>query len=828
MKKAFVLSLASMCIALSGCSSVQDSLEQKLLANMRENSGISTDAAYEQFQEYAAQGKVADGYYTPNGEAVTFAEQDNNESQSGVKISFASNSNLDVRYYYDPDFSTQIDSDECTLPLGGSIYAKVKVNGSVTTNKYGFSSFRIYEYSTDGKRIPVDEVSPGEDGLLWHIPENFEGSDVVIEPFGKYENRVLSFQDYFIDSKSKRNDVSGSTWTVDNESAKDGTIEINPIRPYYVRYEYDRSRYFFVSSVPACYSYSDDEGIVYFKKVEPSEDITAFSVELKPYMTEKICVDVEANVRQGDRETKLKKNETYTASHLKYGDKITIQTKEACEINYNKELFSLQADDDNHCYTLTVREGLGDFVFDLNDYSYAHGEVVFHYAGQVVNGKITLAKGRRITYYAQNIDDGYWLPDGDHTIIVGDAADTKDMINRIQFYPKQEVTVSLPQPEYGGSITYSINGIHQTGNSVRTYCGTDIQMKLNAWNGWKAKYDSTVNYVVNAGQSNQTTTIDGFDVNHAFEEFPQHKPNLIVNLDKSVGSNMTFDISTSGERKTDLTYGKGGITGKRKVYEGTIGTAQGISIKAQQDELQEGKALKIVAELTDTQKNKVYRIFYIQQLPDSAVIPIYQANEFENSQICYKTIDVTISVVDKQVYQPTPATNAVVTLTAMDVENQPRIQAGDIMDDDRSVRVVIKPNNGYYATGSNVKFDQYQKDMSFKAYRKDIQSIVNKHPVRKVFTVTLDCTDDYGTVEYTLDGTPVSGETNLREGQKLIMKYCLNTLGYQIERGSKGIVGLYNGMIASKKDESVTIEISSTLDGQTIRRSDYVQVKKEG
>ena len=164
----------------------------------------------------------------------------------------------------------------------------------------------------------------------------------------------------------------------------------------------------------------------------------------------------------------------------------------------------------------------------------------------------------------------------------------------------------------------------------------------------------------------------------------------------------------------------------------------------------------------------------------------------------------------------------------MDVENQPRIQAGDIIDDDRSVRVVIKPNNGYYVTGSNVKFDQYQKDMSFKAYRKDIQSIVNKHPVRKVFTVTLDCTDDYGTVEYTLVGTPVSGEISLREGQKLIMKYRLTTLGYQIERDSKGIVGVYNRAIAGKKDESVTIEVSSTLDGQTIRRSDYVQVRKEG
>ena len=830
MKKAFVLSLASMCIVLSGCSGVQNSLEQKLTANMREKSNISTDAGYEQFEEFTAQGNVVNGYYAPNGDAVPLLEQNSEEVQNGIRISFASNSHLNVRYYYDSDFSTEMDSNGCTLSPGSSIYAKVKNDGSVTTNRYGFSSFQIYAYTADGQRTPVADVPLGEDGLVWRIPEDFEESDVVIEPLGKYENRVLSFQDYYTDSKSKRIELD-NTWTVDGRSTKDGTIEVNPVRPYSVRYEYDSDKYFFVSSVPDYYSYNDDEGTVYFKKVEPNEDITAFSVELKPYMQDTIRVNVKADVTLGDQKITLKKNEPYIAERLKYGDKITIQTESDCTIEYNKNLFALQADQDQHRYTLTVYENQGDFLFDPSEYSYDHGEIVFKYAGEPITGKTLLGKGRQITYSAENVDDGYWLPDGDHTIVVGDTAETKAQINQIRISPKQEATVSLPQPAYGGSITYSINGVNLTGNSVKTYCGTNIQMKLKAWDGWEVKSGATVDYNVKDELAPQKAEINGADVNHAFEELPRHQPTLKVELHKSVGQYMAFNIDAAGiddTAKENLTYSKGGITGYQNVCEETIGTSQGITIKVQNDSLKEGKVLKILVKLVDDQKNETYRIFYMEQLPNALVIPIYQANEIANAKTWYKTIDVTISVVDKQVYQPAPVANGVIMLTAMDVENQPRLQAGDILDDDRDVRVVLKPNSGYYVTGSKVKFDQYQNDMSFKDYRKDIQSIVNKHPVKKIFTVTLDGTDAYGTVEYTLDGNPVSGKISLREGQKLVMKYHVNAPGYQIERNGKGLAKLYNSKIASKTEEAVTIEISSALDGQTIRRAEYVQVRKEG
>lgn len=828
MKKAFVVSLASMCIVLSGCSSVRDSLEEKILVNMREKSNISSDASFVQFQEYTAQGEVVDGYYAPGGKSVTIIDDSRCEIQSGIQISFASNSHLDVHYFYDSDFTTQIDAEGCILAPGSSIYAKVKIDSSVATNKYEFSSFRIYEYDTAGQRSCISEVPLRDDGLLWHIPEDFEGNDIVIEPFGKYENRTLSFQDYCYDTTSNRTELD-FTWMVDDKSTDGDLLEINPMHPYSVCYKYDNNQYFFVSSVPVCYSYNDNDGTVYFKKVEPNEDITAFSVELKKYMTAEIQVDAAATYSYGDEETNLKKNETYKAEHLKYGDKIIIKAENPCKITYDKELFSLYTDNDNHRYTLTVREGSGDFVFDPNAYSFEHGDIVFTYAGHIIDNRTSLAKGRQIHYYAQNVDDGYWLPDGDHIVVVGDDSETKATISKIQFFPKQKVIVNLPQPACGGSITYSINGVNQEENSVTTYCGTTIQMNLNAWNGWRVRYDvDTVSYMASIGQTSQTATINGSDVNHAFEELPTHKPTLIVSLEKSVGTSMMFDIATASGKTADLTYGKGSITGKCKIYESTIGTPQGITIKAYRDEIQDGKVLKIVVDMTDAQKNKTREMYYIECLPDEVCIPIYQVNEIANSQTYYKSIEVTISVVNKRIYQPAAAPNAVVTLTAMDVKNQPKIDAGDILDDERTVRVVIKPNNGYYVTGSKVKFDQYQNEMSFGTYLKGAQSIINKHPVKKIYTVILDCSDEFGTVEYTIDGTSVKGDVNLREEQKLVMKYQINVPGYQISRVAKGFVGLYNKTLASKTNESVTIEISSALDGHTIRRSDYIQVETEG
>lgn len=832
MKKGAIILLTSACIMLTGCSSVRNTLEQKMLTQVREKSDISSDTAYAQYQDYTARGDVVDGYYAPNGEAFAPVDDQNTETPSGIHITFALNNHLNVCYYYDPDCQIQIESNGCYLTPGSSIYAKVKIDSEAFTNQYAFSSFMIYEYNAEGKRSFIANVGLEDDGLLWSIPENFAGNDIVIEPLGRYEKRILSLRDYYYDSQSTQKRDLDFTWTVNGKSTKDSSMEINPVQPYLVSYQYDNETYFFISSDPSCYSYNDDDGIVYFKQAEPNDENVAYSVELKPYMTSEIRIAAKATYHQdGKADEKREKKEVFTASHLKYGDKIIIKgiDGEFSEdiIEYDKKLFVLHYDENNKICTLTVQENNGDFIFDPNEYSFKHGDIVFTYSGQIVTDKITLAKGRRIEYYAENVDEGYWLPDGEHTIIIGDAVETEASIREIQFYPKQEVTVNLPQPIYGGSITYSINDVKQSGSNVKTYCGTTIQMKLNAWDGWN-KDQETASYTVSAQQF-QTATIDGKDVDHAFEELPEHKPKLTVNLDKSIGTNMKFSVKTADGKKTDLAYGKG--DGKCKTYEEEhIGTSEGITFMKLQGEIREGKVLKIAVEMMDENKNEIQEVYYMEDPSEDSSkvhIPIYQTSERTNA-LYYKSIDVTVSVVDRLIYQPSAVANAVVTVTAADVRDQPKLQTGNILDANRKVQVVIRPNNGYYLTGGKVKFDQYQSEMTFGQYMKDIQSIINKHPVKKIFTVALDTTDEIGTIEYTLDGKPADGKIQIREGQKLVMKYKITASGYQIKRDSKSILGLkLENPIASKTEKTITIEVSAALDGHTIHRPDYIQVEKE-
>lgn len=825
-RKELLIPLASLCILLSGCSSIRNSVEQKMLAQMREKSDISSDVAYEQYQEYNAQGNVVDGYYAPNGKSVALLKTGEEEMPSGIRVTFASNNHLDIRYYYDADFKTQIEDSGCLLSPGSSIYAKEKVDAGVSTNQYHFSSFRIYAYNAKGQRVLLADVEPGNDGLLWQIPENFEENDIVIEPLGKYENRTLSFRDYYVDSKTDKKTELEFEWTVNGRSTTGSSLEINPVQQYTVSYQYDKEKYYYVSSEPVCYSYNDDDGIVYFQQAEPDEENSDYTVELKPYRSSgNITADAEVTYCRDGEEEKREKNKPYVASRLKDGDKITIKTMDRCNIKYDGQLFAKteSAEGDSYVYTLTVQEGTKDFLFDPNAYSFEHGDIVFTYLGQRITEKISLAAGRQIEYRAENVEEGYWLPEGAHTITVDGC--TEESIRNIQFYPRQEVIVSLPQPEYGGSITYSINGVKQIGSSVTTYCGTIIQMSLNPWGGWNINGDErNVDYVVRSGQQNQIAAIDDVDLNRIFEESKDHKPALNVKLDKSVGSEMTFEIKTAGKENVVLKYEKGG-----KAYKNDeIGTAEGITIWTKNGNIRVGKVLKIAVEMVqEDKKQKLQEIYYMEKLPDNVNIPIYQRGEQENAPY-YESISITINIVDKLIYQPSTIANAAVTLTAADVRNQSKIQSGDILDKDRRVLVTIKPNTGYYLTGSKVDFNQYQNEMSFEKYEKNISSILSKHPVKKLITVTLDSTDDFGTVEYTLDGAPVSGKIQLREEQKLVMKYKVTAQGYQITQKGKNVFGKeLKNPIASKTEKRVPLEVSAALEGGTIRRPDYIQIEKE-
>ena len=94
----------------------------------------------------------------------------------------------------------------------------------------------------------------------------------------------------------------------------------------------------------------------------------------------------------------------------------------------------------------------GESVFKDNT---DHGKIRFLYQGDEIAEGQRIGKGSEITYEAASLDNGYWLPDGDHKIIVEGENQAKTAMKAIKFYKHEKRDVKLVYPEYGGKIIYS-------------------------------------------------------------------------------------------------------------------------------------------------------------------------------------------------------------------------------------------------------------------------------------------------------------------------------------------------------------------------------------
>ena len=153
---------------------------------------------------------------------------------------------------------------------------------------------------------------------------------------------------------------------------------------------------------------------------------------------------------------------------------------------------------------------------------------------------------------------------------------------------------------------------------------------------------------------------------------------------------------------------------------------------------------------------------------------------------------------------------------------------GDILEPDRKVAVTLMPDQGYYVEGSKEEDGSYTDTMTFSKWEKNGEKILDRHPVKKFWHVTLDGSDDYGVCVYKLDGQEVSGTIRLRQDQKLTLRYTLNDPShYRIVRKT-GIIGRIEEFLRESQEE-ITIPVSQETDGSTIKRGDYITVEpKEG
>lgn len=835
MKKILLLVVAMLMLLLTGCSGIGSYLEKQI----EKQSGLKADTSYQVYQSYAEKGFLdQDGYYKEEvfeTEAATTQMPANS-----ARVSFSSNGYLKIRYYSDPAFEQELRMQDGTLQLGDTVYASVALGKNVSSSAYEFSGFRLSEIDEDGERIQLKVIEPLDDGLILQITDEYIGKDLAIDPLGAYASKQVSFKSSYYDNDEREHDLAG-TWIVNDKPVSEGVAEINPVSSYIISYEFDGKEYFFLSSEPECYYSNSEDGIVIFNKRESTDETVDYSVQLHQYVNIAIETKQSRHVSVNNGfEQEIKAGSSLEITRLKYGEKVVIVSDtewkdlETCrELVYRSMEPKHQSGQTAYVYTMSVPEKDSVFIFDPSEYKYAHGTITFMCYGEEVTSKVGLAEGRKITYVQSSSDNGYWLPGGDHTITVTTAEATKRQLESIQFVEKERVTVQLKQPSSGGRIEYYVNGVRQCGTEYKGDSGTEITMKFFPWEGWINNYINGAKYVMTSASS-QTVKIGGKEVhNTAFTESSDHKPTLEVVLSKSVGENMHFEFEASDLDRKDYKYEDGWFRSDYTVIsKQQIGTEKGVTISMGNRAIQAGTAVKISVEMTGEDKSgnktqKVNTSYYrlVDSLTDlQEPIDIYSTSEMGSSSIWYKTVKITISVVDvMKLSMPLQPANA--TLTVRNYETSKVLKDGDILERSEKVTVTISANNGYYVSGKGVKNDVYQTTVKFEKCIAELQKMIADHPIKKYLQVTLNSQDAYGTCTYKLNGNVVTGTINVKPDDEISLEYTITNSDYIID-GASGFLGTPIGK--NEKSDTKSIEIDTIFDAKTLSRDSFGILVKKG
>ena len=697
---------ALLALSLTGCSSANNYLEDQMV----KKSGVLENADYLTYEGYVNDGRIDDeGYYTETTEEAV-------ENRAPVHVTFAENNNLKIQYYSDPEHLVQLNQSACYLNPGDSIYALVEIKDEVFSSMYEFAGFRTFEADSKGTLKETDSVSisgTGTDYVL-SISKNFKGSELSIEPIGAYQKRVISLKDYCVDDNGNKTVLNG-TWLVNDKEYNSDTVEISPVSSYIISYQYDSDEYFYMASEPECYYNNNTDGVVIFKQREPSDSTPDYSVELHEYITVSLVSDMDRSVSiNGSESQTVAANSELNIPRLRYGQAVILTTdKEWSDLENCRELIltSSGREGGNYKYNMIVPEKDGEFLFDPSEYRYDHGTITFTCFGNIVTSPQILAKGSKIYYEQNTADDGFWLAPGDNFVIVGEEAATKQQLRDIHFTPLVQVVVALEQPPFGGTVTYKVDGNKIYTDTYSTYSGTVIEMDFDPWEGWilNSNAHDGDTYVVKDNKS-QIVRGNGYDISSVFTEDKNHKPALTVTLEKSVGKEMEFSITASGFKTDISSYGGGWkvtdifnkeagnydiITNSQDIIsQQKIGTEVPITMTMGNRALQSGQAVRFVIEKTDSADNKTSVTWYITDMTTVLEpIHIYEPSELSTSKVWYKSIHVTVGVVDiERFVSPTPSANT--TISVRNMLTNDIMSGGELIEGSQKVTVSIVPDSG--------------------------------------------------------------------------------------------------------------------------------------
>lgn len=149
-------------------------------------------------------------------------------------------------------------------------------------------------------------------------------------------------------------------------------------------------------------------------------------------------------------------------------------------------------------------------------------------------------------------------------------------------------------------------------------------------------------------------------------------------------------------------------------------------------------------------------------------------------------------------------------------------------DKDTKITYTIWPNSGYYVCGKGTDLIDgeyvFTDTVKLSALNEKVKESLKVLKIKKLKTITLDNSDEYGTVSYTVNGKTLFGKQNLREEDIIELNYVLPKDGkYVIERGT-GILNKVSDW-TKKYSETKKIEVSS-IKSDAISRNEYIAIKE--
>ncbi|MCD8330052.1 MAG: hypothetical protein LUC27_05095 [Lachnospiraceae bacterium] len=423
------------------------------------------DADYQQYEEYSQSGVLdEEGYYT--GTDDSDSEKGEEDSAAGtIHVTFAENRSLRISYYTDEDCSDQINTDACYLNPGDAIYASDTVSVNENSNLYRLSEYRIFAYDSAGERSLLGVQEDLTSNLIYHIPDDYAGTELSIFPVGEYPARQLSMDVYYTNDEGEKTELSGAgMWYINDSECLGDTAEISAVESYIVMFDYDEENYFYVDASPTPFTQDPNStGFVEFWEADPTEAEVSYEVEVHPYLSLTVKLDEAGTVTvNGDSAQLISGGKSWTSGKIAYGDEIVIETEGECTItsgDYHHFRAVRESLYHGFRYTLTVEPEYEENAATVLQQSINvnrvtavtleaegdYGTCTYELDGETVEGTVEIQEGQTLTATYTITDDGYCFDESENSSgILGSIHD---------LFQSNERTVTIQVPTESDEVT---------------------------------------------------------------------------------------------------------------------------------------------------------------------------------------------------------------------------------------------------------------------------------------------------------------------------------------------------------------------------------------